>query len=802
MAIFHFTVKIVGRSKGKSVISASAYLNGDVMKNEETGRISYYTSKKEVVYTSLMMCENAPPEWLHVPEENIKRFQQSIRYKRADDKDAALEKFKITFQKQRLWNEVLKIEKNADAQLGRSFEFSLPKEWSRQEQIDYTTEYIQKTFVDKGMCVDWSIHDKGDGNPHVHLLVTMRPFNLDHSWGNKEVKDWDFVRDTDGNIVVDESHPDWWQDKKNPDRHGIRIPVLDENGVQKVGARNRKQWKRVLTDATGWNNPKNCELWRSEWAGMCNRHLSIDNQIDHRSYERQGKLKIPTIHEGADARKIEEKYLTGQIWNGSWKVEENQMIKKQNALLQKVITTFGKVSGALSIWKEWLNDIRRKQRSNSHDGSNDYTDRGTAEYHGRDASGDTGKGREADVLSGAGRTIAAIRERIIRAASNLAGYRRTADASGRKDRPDTATYRRESAMAGISTEIKQREPAIAETEQRIADIEQQIEKARDIDDRIRKLKERRSTGRIATADGADAGRTRPERPDYRGTESAARRIADLEREVKQREQSREHSSLKERLEENKRIIAEREKKTHTAQAMIEECRDKQRQAEQERDYALSHQKKVEIPVEKPVLYQKCGNCKQTAYLKAKERYDTQREKLAGRYKAKTAIYEALMFLLIWYSVSTTLFQMIRSKIFISDCVVFFDTIATFIQNIAGLTILAGKNVAQVSNGISNPVVAGIIYWMIRILISGGCLVGVGILLAFIEIKIAGLYKKYCWDMITIMVILVSMAIAIYFADWIRTILPVNLLFLLLLVQVIYVVIRWYVKGWRETRGYY
>ena len=63
MAIFHYTVKIVGRSKGKSVISASAYLNGDVMKNKETGRISYYTSKKEVVYTSLMMCENAPPEW-------------------------------------------------------------------------------------------------------------------------------------------------------------------------------------------------------------------------------------------------------------------------------------------------------------------------------------------------------------------------------------------------------------------------------------------------------------------------------------------------------------------------------------------------------------------------------------------------------------------------------------------------------------------------------------------------------------------------------------------------------------------
>ena len=261
-------------------------------------------------------------------------------------------------------------------------------------------------------------------------------------------------------------------------------------------------------------------------------------------------------------------------------------------------------------------------------------------------------------------------------------------------------------------------------------------------------------------------------------------------------------ALKNDLRKTKELLQSEKEKTHAAEIMTEECQDKLRQAEQERDYALSHQKKVEIPVEKPVLYQKCGNCNQTAYLKAKEKYDMQREKLAGRYKTKTAMYEALMFLLIWYSVSTTLFQMIRSKIFISDCVVFFDTIATFIQTIAGWIILTGKNMAQISNGISNPVVAGIVYWLIRILICGGCLVGAGILVAFIEIKIAELYKKCCWDMITIMVILVSMAIAIYFADWIRTILPVNLLFLLLLVQVIYVVIRWYVKGWRETRGYY
>ena len=260
-------------------------------------------------------------------------------------------------------------------------------------------------------------------------------------------------------------------------------------------------------------------------------------------------------------------------------------------------------------------------------------------------------------------------------------------------------------------------------------------------------------------------------------------------------------ALKNDLRKTKELLQSEKEKTHTVQAMIEECRDKQRQAEQERDYALSHQKKVEIPVEKPVLYQKCGNCNLTAYLKAKEKYDTQREKLAGRYKTKTAMYEALMFLLIWYSVSTTLFQIILSKIFISDCVVFFDTIATFIQSIAGWIILTGKNVAQISNGLSNLVIAGVVYWIIRILICGGCLAVAGIFLAFIGIKIVGLYKKYCWDMITIMVILISMEIAIYFGDWIKTVLPINLLFFLLFVQLVYVGIRWYVKGWWENRGY-
>ena len=51
--------------------------------------------------------------------------------------------------------------------------------------------------------------------------------------------------------VISFADPNWGQDKKTPERHGIRIPVLDADGNQKLDPRNRKQWKCEVTDAIG-----------------------------------------------------------------------------------------------------------------------------------------------------------------------------------------------------------------------------------------------------------------------------------------------------------------------------------------------------------------------------------------------------------------------------------------------------------------------------------------------------------------------------------------------------------------------
>ena len=51
--------------------------------------------------------------------------------------------------------------------------------------------------------------------------------------------------------MISFADPNWGQDKKTPERHGIRIPVLDADGNQKLDPRNRKQWKCEVTDAIG-----------------------------------------------------------------------------------------------------------------------------------------------------------------------------------------------------------------------------------------------------------------------------------------------------------------------------------------------------------------------------------------------------------------------------------------------------------------------------------------------------------------------------------------------------------------------
>ena len=239
-----------------------------------------------------------------------------------------------------------------------------------------------------------------------------------------------------------------------------------------------------------------------------------------------------------------------------------------------------------------------------------------------------------------------------------------------------------------------------------------------------------------------------------------------------------------------------------ADAEVVAWKFKYEKAEQAKRYAQTHQKTVEVPVEKKVPYEKCEKCDRTAYQKAKEKCDNRKIQLEKKYKQMTTGYESLMFLLAWYSIATTLFTAILSPVFLNDCITFFGTIGKGIINLFREFVTGADSFGQLNNGISNSIVSGIVYWLIAAIVMGILFIITGFLIIGIGYQVGKIYRKYCWDIISIMVAIMSTAIVIYFGEWIKSVIPINLIVLLLLVYVVYIGIRCYVKDWREERGYY
>lgn len=63
MAIYHCSIKIIGRSSGKSAVAASAYRSGEKLMDDRTGLVHDFTKKRGVVFTEVALPAHAPPEY-------------------------------------------------------------------------------------------------------------------------------------------------------------------------------------------------------------------------------------------------------------------------------------------------------------------------------------------------------------------------------------------------------------------------------------------------------------------------------------------------------------------------------------------------------------------------------------------------------------------------------------------------------------------------------------------------------------------------------------------------------------------
>ena len=144
----------------------------------------------------------------------------------------------------------------------------------REEQVRIVRAYCSSQFVSRGMCADFNIHDTGSGNPHAHILLTMRPMDERGKWLPKSKKEY----------VLDES--------------GERIRLPSGN------------FKTRNVDLVDWNSQENAEVWRKAWADPPPMSLERNNRpgaSTTKAMSGRGSIKSPTVHIGVAASQMEKK---------------------------------------------------------------------------------------------------------------------------------------------------------------------------------------------------------------------------------------------------------------------------------------------------------------------------------------------------------------------------------------------------------------------------------------------------------------------------------------------------------------
>ncbi|WFU86339.1 Ti-type conjugative transfer relaxase TraA [Rhizobium sp. CC1099] len=242
MAIMFVRAQVISRGAGRSIVSAAAYRHRTRMTDEQVGTsFTYRGGLSELVHEELVL-PDATPAWLR----------------------KAIDGRPVAGASEVLWNAVDAFEKRADAQLARELIIALPEELTRTENIALVREFVRNNLTLKGMVADWVYHDK-DGNPHIHLMTTLRPLT-EEGFGPKKVA----VTGADGEPLR----------VVTPDRPKGKI-------VYRIWAGDKETMK----------------AWKIGWADAANRHLALaghEIRLDGRSYAEQGLDGIAQKHLGPE----------------------------------------------------------------------------------------------------------------------------------------------------------------------------------------------------------------------------------------------------------------------------------------------------------------------------------------------------------------------------------------------------------------------------------------------------------------------------------------------------------------------
>lgn len=233
MANYYLEKKYISRGRGDSACAAAAYRSGERIEDSYYGETQDYTSKYGVAYSNIILPEDAPKE--------LKARGM-------------------------LWSVAEASEPSRDARLAHELEMSLPIELSLDENINLVNEYASD-YVDKyNIGADVNIHDKGNGNPHAHVMLTSRTIDSD-GFGEK-------CNHLNTRTFLLSARENW---AKTQNR------VLEEKGIPKVSHKSYSA-QGIDKEPTKRVSKKECELAEK---GIKTERVIKNEEINKRNAEKK-----------------------------------------------------------------------------------------------------------------------------------------------------------------------------------------------------------------------------------------------------------------------------------------------------------------------------------------------------------------------------------------------------------------------------------------------------------------------------------------------------------------------------------
>lgn len=178
MATLFGRLRSISRGKGNSAIIAAAYRSCSqlvqVTTDGKTGFVSQIThdyGRKSGLVFSKIFASNIDFTVDHTAKE-IPSW---------------------VFDRHSLWQRIEDIENRINSELAKEYVVALPKEFTIEQNIELIKDFVETSFLSRGMVVDVNYHADNPNNPHAHIMFPMRKLEINGQgeidFGRK-VREW------------------------------------------------------------------------------------------------------------------------------------------------------------------------------------------------------------------------------------------------------------------------------------------------------------------------------------------------------------------------------------------------------------------------------------------------------------------------------------------------------------------------------------------------------------------------------------------------------------------------------------